>query len=92
MNTGQTRKMGCLITDFRTAGRGKFKFGGQVGVTDYSTAHPGSDPNYLGDADSSTRFPGVSSYLLDDAHGRTYSSTNDVIAFAGDTLRRYYRG
>jgi hypothetical protein len=23
--------VGCLITDFRTAGRGKFKFGGQVG-------------------------------------------------------------
>jgi hypothetical protein len=37
-----------LITDFRTAGRGKFKFGGQVGETDYSTAHTGSDPNYLG--------------------------------------------
>jgi hypothetical protein len=41
---------GCLITDFRTAGRGKFEFGGQVGETDYSTAHPGSDPNYLGEA------------------------------------------
>jgi hypothetical protein len=39
----------CLITDFRTAGRGKFKFGGQVGETDYSTVHAGSDPNYLGD-------------------------------------------
>jgi hypothetical protein len=30
--------------------------------------------------------------LLDDAHGRTYSNTNDVTAYAGDTLRRYYRG
>jgi hypothetical protein len=49
VNTGRTRKVGCLITDFRTAGRGKFKFGGQVGETDYSTAHAGSDPNYLGD-------------------------------------------
>jgi hypothetical protein len=39
----------CLITDFRTPGRGKFKFGGQVRETDYSTAHAGSDPNYLGD-------------------------------------------
>jgi hypothetical protein len=38
----------CLITDFRTAGRGKLKFGGQEGETDYSTALPGSDPNYLG--------------------------------------------
>jgi hypothetical protein len=36
-------------TSKRTAGRGKFKFGGQVGETDYSTAHTGSDPNYLGD-------------------------------------------
>jgi hypothetical protein len=42
-------KGGCLITDFRTTGRGKFKFGGQEGETDYSTAHAGSDPNYLGD-------------------------------------------
>jgi hypothetical protein len=44
-------KGGCLITDFRTTGRGKFKFDGQVGETDYSTALPGSDPNpnYLGD-------------------------------------------
>jgi hypothetical protein len=41
-------KGGCLITDFRTAGHGKFKFGGQVGETDYSTAHPESDRNYLG--------------------------------------------
>jgi hypothetical protein len=40
----------CLITDFRTAGRRKFKFGGQEGETDYSTAHAGSDPNYLGKA------------------------------------------
>jgi hypothetical protein len=74
----------CLITDFRTAGRRKFKFGGQEGETDNSTAHAGSDPNYLGKAsmegnavvrcefghvgdgrraDSSTRFPGASSYL-----------------------------
>jgi hypothetical protein len=37
----------CLITDFRTAGRGKFKFGGQEGETDYSTEPRGSDPNYL---------------------------------------------
>jgi hypothetical protein len=37
----------CLITDFRTARRGKFKFGGQEGETDNSTALPGSDPNYL---------------------------------------------
>jgi hypothetical protein len=37
----------CLITDFRTTGRGKFKFGGQEGETYYSTALPGSDPNYL---------------------------------------------
>jgi hypothetical protein len=36
-----------LITDFRTAGRGKMKFGGQVGETGFSTAHAGSDPNYL---------------------------------------------
>jgi hypothetical protein len=28
VNTGRTRKVGCLITDFRTAGHGKFKFGG----------------------------------------------------------------
>jgi hypothetical protein len=42
--------VGCLITDFRTAGRGKFKFGEQDGETDYSTALPGSDPNYLGEA------------------------------------------
>jgi hypothetical protein len=48
VNTGRTRKFGCLITDFRTAGRGKFKFGGQVGETDYSTAHAGPVPNYLG--------------------------------------------
>jgi hypothetical protein len=41
--------VGCLITDFRMAGRGKFIFGGQVGETYYSTAFPGSDPNYLGD-------------------------------------------
>jgi hypothetical protein len=41
--------VGCLITDFGTAGRGKFKFGGQVGETYYSTALSGSDPNYLGD-------------------------------------------
>jgi hypothetical protein len=40
----------CLITDFRTAGREKFKFGGQMRENDYSTAHTGSDPNYLGDA------------------------------------------
>jgi hypothetical protein len=40
--------VGCLITDFRTAGRRKFIFGGQVGETDYCTAHAGSDPNYLG--------------------------------------------
>jgi hypothetical protein len=40
----------CLITDFRTAGRGKFKFGGQKGETYYSTALPGSDPNYFGKA------------------------------------------
>jgi hypothetical protein len=76
----------CLITDFRTAGRRKFKFGGQEGETDYSTALPGSDPNYLGRplwrallasdaslgiwatdcgrrADSSTRFPGASSFF-----------------------------
>jgi hypothetical protein len=39
--------VGCLITDFRTAGRRRFKFGGQVGETVYSTALPGSDPNYL---------------------------------------------
>jgi hypothetical protein len=39
----------CLITDFRTARRGKLKFSGQVGETDYSTAHAGSDPNYLED-------------------------------------------
>jgi hypothetical protein len=39
VNTGRTRKVGCLITNFRTAGGGKFKFGGQVGETDYSTAH-----------------------------------------------------
>jgi hypothetical protein len=31
VNTGGTRKVGCLITDFRTAGRRKFTFGGQVG-------------------------------------------------------------
>jgi hypothetical protein len=31
LNTGRTRKVGCLITVFRTAGRGRFKFGGQVG-------------------------------------------------------------
>ena len=49
VNTGGTRKVGCLITDFRTAGRGKFIFGGQVGETVHSTAHAGSDPNYLGD-------------------------------------------
>jgi hypothetical protein len=49
VNTGGTRKVGCLITDFRTAGRGKFKFGVQVGETVHSTALPGSDPNYLGD-------------------------------------------
>jgi hypothetical protein len=49
VNTGGTRKVGCLITDFRTAVRGKFKFGGQEWETDYSTAHAGSDPNYLGD-------------------------------------------
>jgi hypothetical protein len=36
------------ITDFTTTGRRKFKFSGQVGETDYSTAHAGSDPNYLG--------------------------------------------
>jgi hypothetical protein len=41
-------KGGCLITDLRTAGRGKFKFCGQVGETDYSTAHTGSDRHYLG--------------------------------------------
>jgi hypothetical protein len=40
--------VGYLITDFRTAGRGKFKFGRQEGETDYSTALPGSDPDYLG--------------------------------------------
>ena len=40
----------CLITDFRTAGRGKLKFGGQEGETDNSTALPESDPNYLGKA------------------------------------------
>jgi hypothetical protein len=34
-------KGGCLITDFRTTGRGKFKFGGQEGETAYSTALPG---------------------------------------------------
>ena len=50
VNTGRTRKVVCLITDFRTAGRGKLKFGGQEGETDYSTAHAGSDPNYLGKA------------------------------------------
>jgi hypothetical protein len=50
VNTSGTRKVGCLIEDFRTAGRGKFKFGGQVRETDYSTAHAGSDPNYLGKA------------------------------------------
>jgi hypothetical protein len=33
----------------RTAVRGKFKFGGQERETYYSTALPGSDPNYLGD-------------------------------------------
>jgi hypothetical protein len=49
VNTGGTRKVGCLITDFRTAGRRKFIFGGQVGETVHSTALPGSDPNYLGD-------------------------------------------
>jgi hypothetical protein len=49
VNTGGTRKVVCLITDFRTTGRGKFKFGRQVGETYYSTALPGSDPNYLGD-------------------------------------------
>jgi hypothetical protein len=48
VNTGRIRKMGCLITDFRTAGRRKFKFSGQVEETDYSTAHAGSDTNYLG--------------------------------------------
>jgi hypothetical protein len=42
-------KVGCLIADFRTAGRRKFIFGGQVGETVRSTAHAGSDPNYLGD-------------------------------------------
>jgi hypothetical protein len=42
--------VGCLITYFRTAGRGKFIFGGQVGETVHSTALPGSDPNYLGKA------------------------------------------
>jgi hypothetical protein len=31
VNTGRTRKVGCVITDFRTAGHGKFKFGVQVG-------------------------------------------------------------
>jgi hypothetical protein len=41
--------VGCLITDFRTARRGKFAFGGQDGETVHSTALPGSDPNYLGD-------------------------------------------
>jgi hypothetical protein len=30
-------------------------------------------------------YVGSSCYLLDDAHGRTYSSTNDVTAYAGDT-------
>jgi hypothetical protein len=50
VNTGGTRKVGCLITDFRTAGRRKFIFGGQVGETVHSTALPGSDPNYLGKA------------------------------------------
>jgi hypothetical protein len=50
VNTGRTQKVGCLIIDFGTAGRGKFKFGGQEGETDYSTALPGSDPNHLGDA------------------------------------------
>jgi hypothetical protein len=40
----------CLITDFRTGGRGKFNLGGQEGETDYSTAHTGSDPNYLWEA------------------------------------------
>jgi hypothetical protein len=75
----------CLITDFRTAGRGKLKFSGQEGETDNSSALPRSDPNYLGKAsmvgnavvrcefghvgdlrraDSSTRFPGASSFLL----------------------------
>jgi hypothetical protein len=32
------------------AGRGKFKFGGQVGETYYSPALSGSDPNYLREA------------------------------------------
>ena len=50
VNTSGARKVGCLITDFRTAGRRRFKFGGQVGETVYNTALPGSDPNYLGKA------------------------------------------
>jgi hypothetical protein len=75
----------CLITDFRTAGRGKFRIVGQVRETYYSTALPASDPNYLrkaskeGDAvvrfgflhvgdgrraDSTTRFPGASSFVV----------------------------
>jgi hypothetical protein len=42
-------KGGCLITDFRMTGPRTFKFGGQEEETDYSTAHAGSDPNYLRD-------------------------------------------
>jgi hypothetical protein len=42
VNTGGTRKVVCLITDFRTAGRGKFKFGGQVRET-YTTARRSPD-------------------------------------------------
>jgi hypothetical protein len=49
VNTGGTRKVGCLITDFRTSGRGKVKFSGQEGETVHSTALTGSYPIYLGD-------------------------------------------
>jgi hypothetical protein len=39
----------CYLLTYllRTAGRGKLKFIGQEGGTDYSTAHAGSGPNYL---------------------------------------------
>jgi hypothetical protein len=60
VNTGRIRKVWCLITDLRTAGRGKFKFGEQVGETDYSTVHAGSDPNYLGDVSNHRRENGWS--------------------------------
>jgi hypothetical protein len=45
VNTGRTLKEGCLITDFRTAGRGKSKFGLRVDDTGFSTVHGEWDRN-----------------------------------------------